>query len=92
MPDEPLLDVPPAVEIQMKINGSGLDIVMAQMVLDVRYGVTIVKHIHSSRVTEAMNGVDIVEALWGKGLFEILPADAVNAMAGEFLPPLSHAF
>jgi hypothetical protein len=37
MPDEPLLDVPPAVEIQMKINGSGLDIVMAQMVLDVRY-------------------------------------------------------
>ena len=48
MPDELLLDVAPAVEIQMKINGSGLDIIMAEMVLDVRYRVTTVKHIHSS--------------------------------------------
>lgn len=88
MSDEPLLDVPSAVEPQMKINGSGLDVIMAQMVLDVRYGAATVKHIHSSRVTEAMNGVDIFEALWGKGLFEIFPANAVNAMAGELFPSL----
>ena len=88
MLDESPLDVPPSIEIQMQIDGGGLDIVMAQMVLDVRDGMATIEHINCSRVTEASNGIDILEAFGGKGLFEIFPADAVDAMTGEFLSPL----
>ena len=88
MLDESPLDVPPSIEIQMQIAGGGLDIVMAQMVLDVRDGMATIEHINCSRVTKAANGIDILEAFGGKGLFEIFPADAVDAMAGEFLSPL----
>ena len=36
MSDEPSLDVPPSIEIQIQIDGGGLDIVMDQMVFDSR--------------------------------------------------------
>ena len=88
MSDEPSLDVPPSIEIQMQIDRGGLDIVMAQMVLDVRYGMATIEHINCSRVTEASNGIDIFEAFGSKGLFEIFPADAVDTIAGELLSPL----
>ena len=39
-------------------------------------------------MTKAMDGIDILETFRRKGLFEILLADAVYAMASEFLPPL----
>jgi len=48
VPDEVPLNVPSAVEIQMQISGGGLDVVMSQVVLDVRYGIAAVEHIHSS--------------------------------------------
>ena len=48
MSDEASLNVPSAVEIQMEINGGGLDIVMSQVVLDVRDGIAAIEHIHSS--------------------------------------------
>jgi hypothetical protein len=35
-----------------------------------------------------MDGIDILEAFGREGLFEILFADTVNAMTGEFLSPL----
>ena len=88
MSDKPPLDVPSSSEIQMQIDGGGLDIVVAQMVLDVRDRMATIEHINCSRVTKASNGIDILEAFGGKGLFEILPADAVDTMAGEFLSPL----
>ena len=72
----------------MKINGGGLDILVTKMVLDVRYGVAAVKHINSARMSEAMNGVDILETFGRKGLFEILSADTVNAMTGQSLSSL----
>ena len=78
----------PSIYVQMQINCSGLDAVMAQVVLDVRDGMAAIEHVHSPAVTETVNGIDIVEALWGKGLFEILPANAVNAMSGELFSPL----
>ena len=88
MLDKPSLDITPSIEIQMQIDGGGLDIVMAQMVLDVRDGMAAIEHINCSRVTKASNGIDILKTFGGKGLFEIFPADAVDAMAGEFLSPL----
>ena len=63
MPDETPLDVPPSIEIQMQVDSGRLDIVMAQMVLDVRDGMATVKHINCSRVTKASNGIDILETL-----------------------------
>ena len=35
-----------------------------------------------------MNGIDIFQAFGGKGLFEIFPANTINAMPGELLTPL----
>jgi len=39
-------------------------------------------------VTKAVNRADVFKTFRGKGLFEILPADAVDTMTSEFLPPL----
>jgi len=86
--DKPSLDIAPSIEIEMQIDSGRLDIVVAQMILDVRDGMATIEHINCSRVTEASNGIDILEAFGGKGLFEIFPADAVDAIAGEFLSPL----
>ncbi len=61
---------------------------MAQMILDVGYGVPAVKHIYCPAVTKAMDRIDVFKPFGRKGLFEILPAYAVNAMASEFLSPL----
>ena len=49
MSDEPSLDVPPSIEIQMQIDGGGLDIVMAQMVLDVGDGMATVQVMNRCR-------------------------------------------
>ncbi len=88
MPDEASLDVAPSVEIQMEIDGGGLDIVVAQMVLNVRDGMATIEHINCSRVTKASDGIDVFKAFRGKGLFEIFPAYAVNTMTGKLLCPL----
>ena len=69
IPDKPPLDMAPSIYVQMQINCSGLDAVMAQVVLDVRDGMAAIEHVHSPAVTETVNGIDIVEALWGKGPF-----------------------
>jgi len=65
-----------------------VDAVMAQMGLDVSNGVATIEHVHSPAVTEAVNGIDILEALWRKNLFLILSTDTVNTMAGELFSPL----
>jgi len=62
--------------------------VVTQMCLDVCDGMTVIQHIHRPTVTKAVDRIDILEALWRKDLFQILSADPVNAMPGEFLPPL----
>ena len=84
MSDKSLLDMAPSVEVQMQINFGGLDIVMAQMVLDVRDGMATIVHVNCPAVTKAMDRIDVFETFRRKGLFEILFADAVNAMAGQF--------
>ena len=78
----------PSVEIQMQINFGGLHIVMSQMILDVRYGTSAVEHINGLAVAKRMNRIDVLQPFGRQGLFEILFADAVDAMAGKLLPPL----
>jgi hypothetical protein len=89
MPGKAFLDMTPFVQIQMKINGGGLDAVMAQMVFDVGDGMSAVQHVHCPAVTKGMHGIDVLESLRRKSLFQILSADAVNAMPGEFFAPLT---
>ena len=67
----------------MQINFGGLDIVMSQMVPDVGDGMATIVHVNGSAVTKAMGRIDVFEAFGRKGLFEILPANTVNAMTGE---------
>jgi len=77
------------IQVQMKVYGSGLDAVMTQMVLDVCDGMSSVEHVHCPTVTKGMHGIDVLESLRRKSLFQILSADAVNAMSGEFFAPLT---
>jgi len=50
----------PFVQVQMKINGSGLDVVMTQVVLDVRDGMAAIEHVQSPAVAKTMDGMDIL--------------------------------
>ena len=72
----------------MQINRGGLDTVMSQMVLDVRYGMSAVEHVNCSAVTKTIDRIDVFETFGRKGLLEILFADSVDAMTGERLSPL----
>ena len=88
MSGKPLLDMTPFVQVQMKINGGGLDVVMAQVVLNVRNVMAAIEHIHCPAVTKAVHRIDMLEPLGRKGLLEILFADTVNTMSGELFSPL----
>jgi len=85
VPDESFLDVALSVEIQIQVNGGGLDVVMAQAILDICYGLTLIEEIYCPGMTKTVDRIDVFKPLGRKGLFEILPADAVDAMASEFL-------
>jgi hypothetical protein len=61
---------------------------MAQAVLDICYGLTLIEEIYCPGMPETMDRIDVFKPLGRKGLFEILPADAVDAMTGEFFSPL----
>ena len=61
---------------------------MSQMVLDVRYGTSAVEHINCLAVAKRMNRIDVLQPFGRQSFFEILFADAVDAMAGKLLPPL----
>ena len=61
---------------------------MSQMVLDVRYGTSAVKHINCLAVAKRMNRIDVLQPFGKQSFFEILFADAVDAMASKLLAPL----
>ena len=60
MSDKPPLDVAPSIQIQMQINCGGLDVVMTQVVLNVRDGMAAIEHVQSPAVTKTMDGIDIL--------------------------------
>ena len=60
MSDKPPLDVAPSIQIQMQINCGGLDVVMTQVVLDVRDGMAAIEHVQSPAVAKTMDGIDIL--------------------------------
>ena len=58
--DELVLYLPAAVEIQMEVDGCGLDAVMSQAVSDICQGVATQKHINRTGMTKAMDRVDML--------------------------------
>ena len=60
MPDKFPLYMTLLVDIQMKINGGGLKILVAKMVFDIGDGVATAKHIHCPGMSEAVHGINIL--------------------------------
>ena len=57
MLNELLLHFPASSEIEMEVDGCGLDVVMAKVVFDVCERLAAQEHIDSPGVTEAVNGM-----------------------------------
>jgi hypothetical protein len=73
----------------MKINHGGLDVLVPQTVFDLDYVPAPGKQIHGPSVPEGVNRVDIYQTLGRKDFGQILSADTVYAVPGEFFSPLT---
>ena len=60
--DELVLYLPAAVEIQMEIDGCGLDVVMPEAVFDIRDGLPAAEHSCCTGVSEAMSRTDMLKS------------------------------
>ena len=88
MSDKLLLYVALAIQVQMKVDGRGLDVVMPQVILNIRDGIAGIKHIHSAGMTETVNRINRLETFWGKGHGKIFFADSIDPMSSQFSTPL----
>lgn len=86
--DELVLYLPAAVEIQMEVDGCGLDVVMSQAVSDICQGVAAQQHIHRTGVTKAMDRVDMLESFGRERPGEVFLTDPIDAVSGEWFSPL----
>lgn len=87
--DEASLYASPSGEIQMKINHGGLDVLVPQTVFDLGDVPAPGKQIHGPSVPEGVYRVDIYQTFGRKDFGQILSADTVYAMPGEFFSPLT---
>jgi hypothetical protein len=88
MSDQLFLDMTTAIKIQMQIDACGLDVVVPQAILDLCDVFAPIEQIHGTGVAKAVSRMDGLEPFRRQCLDEILFADAIDAVAGEFLPPL----
>ena len=88
MPDKLFLDVAFSIQVQMEVDGRGLDVVMAQMILDIRDGVPGIKHINSPGVAETVNRINCPKPFGRKGHGKIFFTDSIDPMPGQLCPPL----
>ena len=88
MSDKLLLNVPLAIQVQMEIDCSGLYVVMAQVIFNIRDGMAGIKHIHSACMPETVNGINCLETFGGKGHGKIFFADSINPMSSQLTTPL----
>ena len=61
---------------------------MAQAVFDIRGRVPLGEHIHGTGVAKAVHGIDCSKALRRQSDSEVFFAEAIDAVAGEFLTAL----
>ena len=86
--DELFLYLSAGIEIQLKVDGCGLDVVMAQVVSDVCEAMAAQEHVDRPRVAEAVNGIYRLKAFWRQSPGEVFAADAIDAVTGELFPAL----
>ena len=72
----------------MQVGHRGLEVVMAQAVFDIGCRVTPGEHVDRTGVAKAVNGIDGSETFRGQGHGEVFSAEAIDAVAGEFLTAL----
>ena len=58
------LYLPAAVEIQMKVDGCRLDVVMAQVISDISERAAAQEHVDRAGMAEAVDGINGFEAFW----------------------------
>ena len=83
MLDELFLHLSARGEIQMEVDGCGLDVVMAQVISDICEAMAAQEHVDRPRVAEAVNGIYRFKAFWRQSPGEVFAADAIDAVAGE---------
>ena len=62
----------------MQINHGGVDIFMSQSVFDIGNGFPAAEHIDGPGMTEAVSGVDVLEALGRQCQFKIFLAESMD--------------
>ena len=85
---EPVLDVSPAGQIQRQVVHGRLHGFMSEAVPDIGGREACGEHIDRTGVTEAVRRAQVLEPLGRQGLKEILLAEAIDAVPGQFLCPL----
>lgn len=65
----------------MEVDGSGLNVVMSQVIFNMGDGVSPIEHIHSPGMTKAVYGANSLETFRRKGHGEVFFTNAINAMA-----------
>ena len=88
MSDKLLLNVAFAIQVQMEVYGSGLDVVMPQVVFNIRDGMAGIEHVHSAGMTETVNRINCLETFGGKGHGKIFFTYSIDPMPSQLSPSL----
>ena len=80
--------MPFAIQIQMQEDGCGLDVVMTKMVLNIRDGITGIKHVYRPGMPETVNRVYGLQPFGGKGFGKIFFTDPIDPMPSQLTAPL----
>jgi len=72
----------------MQVGHRGLEVVMAQSVFDIGCREASGKHVDRTGVPQAVNGINRSETFGRQGCGEVFSTEAIDAVAGEFLPAL----
>ena len=86
--DKLFLYLSAAVEIQMEVDGCGLDVFMAQVVSDICERVATQEHVDRPGVAEAVNGINRFEAFWRQSPGKVFGADSIDAVSGKLFSAL----
>ena len=86
--DDPFLDVSFVSQIHVQVGHRGLEVIMAQSVSDIGCREASGKHVDCTGVPQAVHGIDRSKALRRQSHSEVFSAEAIDAVASEFLTAL----
>ena len=86
--DVTFLNVFSEAQVQVQVCHGGLEIVMAQAILDIGCREASGKHIDCARMSKTVHGIDGLETLRRQSDCEVFSAKTIYTEAGEFLTAL----